>query len=126
MSDEERTYKNLYLLLKMFKNRPYHLAKYLVDNDALTTKFLEKIEASDRLTELSKDENIKLLPVYLPNINQMNEYYNSLLDTESKSKSIEEITQSLNEKLEQCIKNEQYEDAARIRDFMKRKGIKRL
>lgn len=123
----EAVYKNLYLLLKMFKNRPYHLSKYLLDNGALTEDFLKKIEESDKLKEINSEEsNQKLLPVYLPNIAKMQEYYNSLLEIDLKSKSIEEITEHLNNKLNDCIKNEQYEDAARIRDFMTRKGIKKL
>ncbi len=126
MSKDERIYKSLNLLLRMFKNRPYHLAKYLIDNQALTTEFLKKIEESDKLKEITQEENSKLLPVYLPNINKMKEYYNSFLETDLKSKSIEEVTEYLNNKLNECIKNEQYEDAARIRDYMTRKGIKKL
>lgn len=124
MSKEEKIYKNLHLLLKMFKNRPYHLAKYLLDNDALTKNFLLKVENSDKLKELGSDDQ-KNSQIYLPTISKMEEYYNSFIDTEIKSKTLEEITEYLNIKLVEYIKNEKYEDAARIRDYMIRKGIKK-
>ncbi len=42
MSD--RTQRNLITLLKLFKNRPYHLSKYLLDNSAFNKDFLRKID----------------------------------------------------------------------------------
>jgi hypothetical protein len=118
----------------MFKNRPYHLAKYLVENSALTDDFINKIKNSDKLKEISDEEknDQKFLPapvpVYFVDISQMENFYNSLTDdikSLSKEKSIEQITKELNEKLDKCIKGEKYEDAARIRDYMDRNGIKR-
>ena len=49
----ENKHKNLILLLKLFKNRPYHLSKYLLDNDAFTEDFLNKIKVSDKLSNIS-------------------------------------------------------------------------
>jgi len=132
--ENEDIYKNLVLLLKMFKNRPYHLAKYLVDNSALTDDFIKKIKNSDKLKEISDEEKNEQkflpapVPVYFVDISQMENFYNSLTDdikSLSKEKGIEQITKELNEKLDNCIKGEKYEDAARIRDYMDRNGIKR-
>jgi len=132
--ENEDIYKNLVLLLKMFKNRPYHLAKYLVDNSALTDDFIKKIKNSDKLKEISDEEKNEQkflpapVPVYFVDISQMENFYNSLTDdikSLSKEKGIEQITKELNEKLNNCIKSEKYEDAARIRDYMDRNGIKR-
>jgi excinuclease UvrABC helicase subunit UvrB len=132
--ENEDIYKNLVLLLKMFKNRPYHLAKYLVDNSALTDDFIKKIRNSDKLKEISDEEKNEQkflpapVPVYFVDISQMENFYNSLTDdikSLSKEKGIEQITKELNEKLNNCIKSEKYEDAARIRDYMDRNGIKR-
>jgi len=129
----EEIYKNLVLLLKMFKNRPYHLAKYLVENSALTDDFINKIKNSDKLKEMSDEEKdqkfLPPVPVYFVDISQMENFYNSFTDdikSLSKEKGIEQITKELNEKLDNCIKNEKYEDAARIRDYMSRNGIKKL
>ena len=54
--ENEELYRSLVLLLKMFKNRPYHLAKYLVENSALTEDFIKKLKNSDKLKELNGEE----------------------------------------------------------------------
>lgn len=134
--ENEDIYRNLVILLKMFKNRPYHLAKYLVENSALTNDFINKLKNSDKLKELSDEEKTsdqKFLPapvpVYFVDISQMENFYNSFVDDLkqiSKEKGIEQVTKELNEKLDKCIKDEKFEDAARIRDYMNRNGIKRI
>ena len=133
--ENEELYRSLVIMLKMFKNRPYHLAKYLVENSALTEDFIKKIKNSDRLKEMNEDEKSseqKLLPVPVPvyfvDISQMENFYNSFIDDIkqlSKENSIEEITKNLNEKLDDLIKQEKYEEAARVRDYMNRNNIKR-
>jgi len=122
----EKVYKNLISLLKLFKNRPYHLAKYLVENSAFSEEFLKKLSQNSSLEELSEDNNEKNLPVLFTDITKMNDYFNSLIDLKLlESKSIEDLTIILNERLEEYIKNEKYEDAANLRDYMFSKGIKR-
>jgi excinuclease UvrABC helicase subunit UvrB len=133
--ENEELYRSLVIMLKMFKNRPYHLAKYLVENSALTESFIKKIKNSDRLKEMDEDEKSseqKLLPVPVPvyfvDISQMENFYNSFIDDIqqlSKEKNIEEITKELNIKLDDLIKQEKYEEAARVRDYMTRNNIKR-
>ena len=127
--DNENLYKNLVVLLKMFKNRPYHLAKYLIDNSALDSDFISKIENSDKLIksekEVKKDHSV---PIQFNDISQMMEFYDSFIDEISQSdkkKSKEELTKDLNDKLNSFIKNEKYEDASKIRDYMYNLGIKR-
>jgi hypothetical protein len=51
-----RLYKNLIYILKLFKNRPYHLAEYLIENEAFNERFLKKLLESDKLSEMSGDE----------------------------------------------------------------------
>lgn len=133
--ENEELYRSLVILLKMFKNRPYHLAKYLVENSALTEEFIRKLKNSDRLKELNEDEKSsdqKLLPVPVPvyfvDISQMENFYNSFVDDIqqlSKQKGIEEVTKELNNKLDDLIRKEKYEEAARVRDYMNRNNIKR-
>jgi len=127
MENNEKIYQNLIIILKLFKNRPYHLAKYLIDNNAFTDEFKVKLEKSDKLDELSKDElksSIKTL--YFVDISQMTDYFNSLTDEKADSKKSKDvITKELNEKLDQCLKEEKYEDAIRIRDYMTKNNIPR-
>lgn len=133
--ENEELYRSLVILLKMFKNRPYHLAKYLVENSALTEEFIQKLKKSDKLKELNEEEKTseqKLLPVPVPvyflDISHMENFYNSFIDDIkqlSKEKNLEEITKELNNKLDELIKQEKYEEAARVRDYMNRNNIKR-
>ena len=121
-------YRNLVILLKIFKNRPFHLAKYLIENSALNDDFLSKLSNSEKLKEFSEDDELKSKNLFL-DINQMNDYYNSLTDDIKKigvAKTPEEIAQALNQKLESLILEENYEDAARLRDYMFRNNIKRI
>jgi len=58
----------------------------------------------------------------------MTDYFNSLTEETniSKKKSKRSITIELNSKLDQCVREERYEDAIRIRDYMTKHNIKRL
>ena len=130
MDKNEELNKSLVVLLKMFKNRPYHLAKYLIENSALNNEFISKITKSDKLKKISDDSDKSIaVPVYFVNISQMNDFYDSFLDDInqiSKEKSLEEVTKDINQKLDDLIKGEKFEEAARVRDYMMRNGIKRL
>jgi len=48
--------KKLITLLKLFKNRPHHLAKYLIDNDALNSEFTNSLINSNKISKISKDK----------------------------------------------------------------------
>lgn len=127
MSRDENIQKNLITLMKIFKNRPYHLSKYLLDNSAFTDSFINKIKNSKRLSDLSNSDDQEY-PSYFPNISQMEDFYNSLLDQVkelSTTKKNEELSKELNEKLIKLIENEKYEEAAALRDFMIKNQIKK-
>ena len=127
MEDYE-LYKNLTILLNMFRNRPYHLAKFLIENNAISSEFTKKLINSDKLKELSNTDN-PLLPNYFYDIKQMEDFYNSFIDDFkqlSNGKGIEEITKELNSKLENFIILEKFEEAAKLRDYMNRNKIKRI
>lgn len=118
-SDKE----NLITLLKIFKNRPYHLAKYLIDNFAFNDVFLDKIRNSQKLSQLS--DKFQHEPEFRT-IADMEEFYNSLIEEELNMKvDIEKLTQECNSKLEKLVNSEKYEEAAILRDFMKKNGIKK-
>ena len=66
--ENEELYRSLVIMLKMFKNRPYHLAKYLVENSALTEDFIKKLslklgrEIQEEEIFINYDEGSKLFP----------------------------------------------------------------
>lgn len=109
--------------LKMFKNRPYHLAKYLIDNSALNKSFINKIVKSGKLNT----EGPTSFEIPLTSISEMDDYYNSILDPiKIGNKTVEEITKETNDKMDELIKNEKFEEAAKLRDYMNKKSIKRI
>jgi excinuclease UvrABC helicase subunit UvrB len=123
MNNEELN-EHLANFLKMFKNRPYHLAKYLIDNSALNKSFLNKIVKSGKLNT----ETPQITPeVPITDISEMEDYYNSILDPiKIGHKTVEEITKETNDKMDELIKNEKFEEAAKLRDYMNKKSIKRI
>jgi len=114
MKSNDKLYENLINLLKCFKNRPYHLAKYLMDNKALSTSFIKKLSKS---TVKNVDMDITF-----SDISEMDEYFNSILNNKSK----DDITLELNQKLNELLSNEDYEEAICVRDYMNTNRIPRI
>jgi hypothetical protein len=124
LSDYE---KNLIIFLRLFQNRPFHLAKYLLENDCLNYEFKEHLKNSKKLTNLSKDNQFMELPaVYFLNFKEMLKFFESLSkDLDFGGSDEDEIFDKLNSRLDELIKLEKYEDAIRIRDYMMKNNIKR-
>jgi hypothetical protein len=126
--NNEQLYRNLIAILKLFKNRPYHLAKYLIENNAFNDKFIKKLLDSNKLNELGKDESKALVKaVYFVDISHMSEFFNSFTtDAQLKNKTEDDIIREINHRLDECLRLEKYEDAIRIRDYMLKNNIKRI
>ena len=128
--ENEDLYRNLVILLKMFKNRPYHLAKYLIENSAFSPEFIKKVSENGKLTNLSEEEDDKSKqPIYFLDIGKMNDHYNSFTDEIKlleRGKNAMEIEIELNEKLDKLLLDEKYESAAKVRDYMVKNKIKRI
>lgn len=115
--------ENFLILLKLFKNRPNHLYQFLIESEAINKSFLNKLKKSIKLKNDLNEENLP----FFKNLTEMKDYYNSLTDIEeNKIKTKEEIGIELNRKLEESIKNENYEESCRIRDYMRLNKIKKL
>ena len=127
--ENEELYKNLVILLKMFKNRPYHLAKYLIENSALKEDFARNISENGKLKGMSEESDAPKHPIYFLDIAKMNEYYSSFseeIKNFEKGKTPEEIESEFNKKLDGLILSEKYEEASRLRDYMEKNKIKRI
>ena len=122
----DRTQRNLITLLKLFKNRPYHLSKYLLENAAFDKGFLRKIDKSFKLNELSSKCSNSDLESF-NNLNQMDDFYSSLLEemNEIVLHDRNNFTIVLNDRLDSLIRDEKYEEAAALRDYMLTLDIKR-
>jgi cysteinyl-tRNA synthetase len=121
-------YENLLVVLKLFQNRPHHLTKFLIENKALNSDFLSKISDSDKLSDMAKN-GIKDNYLHFNTISEMKKYYLSLVDdleNLKRKKTKEELSEELNQKLKEAIESENYEEASRIRDYMKLNNIQKL
>ena len=49
-----------------------------------------------------------------------------ILVTKIGNKTLEEVTKEVNDKMDELIKNEKFEEAAKLRDYMLKKSIKRI
>lgn len=114
--DNDKYHKNLVNFLKFFINRPNHLAKYLLDNNALDQNFLIDLVNNKKL----KEEGDSSIGIYFVDINQMNNFFKSLIKNNSKNTDIEDLKGELNKELDNCLKEERYEDAIRIRDYLRK------
>lgn len=119
-------YKKFILFLEMFQNRPHHLAKFMLENNMLSAEFLNKLSDTSlgRITDINKMKE----EVYFKNISDMRRYYRSLvydISEDRGGKSKEEWEFDINERLHKAIDDENYEEACRLRDYMKKNGIKR-
>lgn len=126
MRGRKFTHSNLLILLKLFQDRPNHLANFLLENDALSESFIKKLNDSDRLIEIS--ENLNEKDIYFNSIDEMNRFYKLIIDdleTIKKKKTKAELIIELNQKIQDAILNEDYEEAARIRDYIIKNNLKK-
>ncbi len=124
----DKIYRNLITILKLFQNRPYHLAKYLIEAEAFNKEFIDKIKNSDKLNKMNQDDNSTCLQaIHFIDISHMKDFFNSLTDDfyDKKLSDKRDTTLEINKKLDKCIREERYEDAIRIRDYMDKNNIER-
>jgi hypothetical protein len=114
------SYKNLAQIINIFKGKPNQLAKYLIDSGAITEEFLKKIENKEYI-QIEKNNN-----VLFSSFNDVKEHYSEIINniiTENEDKSLLEI--EFNDKLDELIKLERYEQAIQVRDYMNKMGFRR-
>jgi hypothetical protein len=126
MSNNDKIYKNLITILKLFQNRPYHLAKYLIENESLSQEFMEKVKNSEKLNKINEGETDSFIKaIHFIDISHMKDFFDSLTDDGNSIDDQRDIVSNLNKKLDRFIKEEKYEDAIRIRDYMIKNNIDR-
>lgn len=128
--DKNSLYRNLSILLKLFKNRPNHLAKYLIENSSFTEEFIFNIINSRKLNDMNPVdtynyfvEESNLTPVYFTDFDEMENFYTGIMEDKSLTIDTSELSKEFNLKLSKYISEEKYEEAAKIRDYMKKNNI---
>jgi len=129
-TSNNKLYRNLSILLKLFRNRPNHLAKYLIENNAFSKEFIHSIIASKKLNDMETEaaynyfiEETDLAPIYFSNFDDMDKFYANIIEDRSSLIDIQELSRELNHKLQKCLEDERYEEASMIRDYMKVNNI---
>ena len=110
---------NLIKLIKLFSGRPNHLAKYLIDHNSFDGDFKKLVTNSKILNEMKGD----ISNLDFNNFKEMNDFFSHIID-DKEMKSKIKLESEMNTKLFELINNEEYEDAAKLRDYMMRKNIK--
>jgi protein-arginine kinase activator protein McsA len=100
--------KNIVLLFSYFSDNTNLLVKYLLDNKAFTDEFITNITNSEFIN------NNNSINYNFKSINELDNFLMSILLEQ------ENIT-SLNNKLKEHIEKEEYEKAAKLRDYINRK-----
>lgn len=123
--DYNKFERNLSLLLKLFNNRPNHLAKYLINHDSFTKEFENLVINSDKLnntsTLISNFDSMNF-----SNYDEMNSYFDKLIREDINNQLVPdpELAKELNDQLFTLLNLEKYEDAVKLRDYMLKKNIK--
>jgi excinuclease UvrABC helicase subunit UvrB len=116
---------NLINLFKLFKNRPNHLVRFLLDNDALNDKFLNRVKNN---MNLSNDIQESDLNKSFDSIEDMKDHFSLFIndvEISKKKKTKEELIEELTLKIIVAVDNEDYEEAARVSDYMVRNNLKK-
>lgn len=102
--NQHEKYELLANFFKLFQDKRWLLAKFLIDNNAINDSFLKKIniEENEPVTDFE-------------NIEKLNSYFNKLISKESENHKMD-----LEVKLLQLIEEERYEEAAKLRDWLKK------
>lgn len=102
--NQQEKYELLANFLKLFQDKRWLLAKFLIDNNAINDSFLKKINLDD--DDLISD---------FENLEKLNDYFNRIISKESEMHRID-----LETKLIELLEEERYEEAAKLRDWLKK------
>lgn len=102
--NKQDKYEILANFLSQFQDKKWLLAKFLIDNDAINDNFIKRIQTDE-------NDDVKSFN----DINQLNSYLNNLINKESEVHQI-----NLEVKLSELLEQERYEEAAKIRDWIKK------
>ena len=106
--------------IMLFDDKTFLMARYMLDNKILNDDFIKLLSNSDKFNN----------PIRLPffnNISDVIPYYHSLLDDfDNVGDSKEDVLIKLNSRLDEYIRKDMFEEAIRLRDYMKKNNIDRI
>jgi hypothetical protein len=110
----------LFNFFNMFGDKKHLMIKYMLDNNIFNESFIESILNNSNFNN----------SVDVPNFNRIEDifpFYNTLLDDfDNSGDTPEDISYNLNNKLDEYISKDMFEEAIRLRDYMKKNNIDRI
>ena len=110
----------LFNFFNMFGDKKHLMIKYMLDNNIFSEVFIESILNNSNFND----------SVDVPNFNRIEDifpFYNTLLDDfDNSGDTPEDISHNLNNKLDEYISKDMFEEAIRLRDYMKKNNIDRI
>lgn len=126
MSKKDRLIKkNLITLLKVFENKPNLLAQYLLEYDILDDKMKKLLLDNKELFNLSKelDDSMEIKIPYFNTIEEIEFFYSKFFNNINGTLSKESSEEIFNQQLKTYLINEEYEKAAKLRDYCMKNNI---
>lgn len=111
--------ENMKNLMSLFEDYNNILLYILLENNAFKASFIEKIVNNQQLI---KEE------LYLPDdipFHEFKSYFNDIINDYDSESNLKELSIILNEKLLEATNKDDFEEAIKIREYMKKRGIRR-
>lgn len=124
--EDDKLKVNLVALLHFFKDKPNLLVNFLLEYEALKKDFKDRISSNDKLDKIYESYYNKeeIDEPYFKDVEDMQEFYKQLFEKRKKKNQNHVLITStnskevLNKQLEEAVEIEDYEKAAKIRDYM--------
>ncbi len=120
--------RNLITLLKIFDGKPNLLAQYLLDYDVLGDNVKSKIMNNKELAKRSKElkDNGEVIMPNFTNLEEMNLFFDRFFESTATYLPVlvsDAKIETLLAEIKTALKREDYEKAAKLRDYCATKGI---
>ena len=116
MNNKDQLKYSLNKLFIMFKDKPNILIDYFIKYDALKEEFVNKIINSSKLNNTKEEEK-----PFFKNIEDVKSYYSTPFEeNENILENKESEEDILKKQLNTALEEEDYEKAAKIRDYIKK------
>lgn len=120
MDNKKILIDKLYNFFNMFGDKKYIMISYMLDHNVFTNDFINNILNNKKFDNIIDVPQFDKMENILP-------FYNTILDNfEDCGDTIEEITLNLNNKMDEYIYKDMFEEAIRLRDYMKKNKIERI
>lgn len=110
---------NMKNLLSMFEYYDNIMLFVLLENNAFKSDFIEKIVNNQKLI----DENLKVSEHL--SYKEFMSFFSEIINDYDSESNLSELSTILNEKLNIATNSDDFEEAIKLRDYMKKRGIRK-